>query len=85
MMKRMVHWLIKKLAAWANVPVLPVCPNDDVQLAAMQIVYNLRLFPDTSGEWKRHQAYANLIKKFPEVKRQDLALAIEWAVQRCFA
>ena len=34
-----------------------------------------------SGEAKRHQAYARLIKEFPEAKHQDIALAIELAVR----
>ena len=30
-----------------------------------------------SGEYKRHQVYAKLIKQFPRRKRSQLALAIE--------
>lgn len=36
---------------------------------------------DASGEAKRHQVYARLIKQFPEARKKDLALAIELAVQ----
>ena len=35
-----------------------------------------------SGEAKRHQAYARLIKEFPEAKHQDIAFAIELAVRK---
>lgn len=35
-----------------------------------------------SGEWKRHQAYALLQKKFPRAKKRDIALAIELAVRK---
>ena len=40
-------------------------------LAALQEV------PGLSGEAKRHQVYARLIKDFPETPRKSLALAIE--------
>ena len=35
----------------------------------------------TSGEYKRHQVYARLIKAHPEIQKRDLALAIELAVR----
>mgnify|MGYP001558843935 CR=1 FL=1 len=34
-----------------------------------------------SGEAKRHQVYARLIKEFPNVLKRDLGLAIEMALQ----
>ena len=36
----------------------------------------------TSGEWKRHNVYAMLIKKYPDIRKSRLALAIEIAIQR---
>lgn len=36
---------------------------------------------DASGEAKRHQVYALLIKQFPEARKKDLSLAIELALQ----
>jgi len=33
------------------------------------------------GEWKRHQVYAHLIKHYPNAKRRDIALAIEYALR----
>ncbi len=35
---------------------------------------------DASGEAKRHQVYAKLIKQFPEARKKDLSLAIELAL-----
>jgi hypothetical protein len=35
----------------------------------------------TSGEYKRHQVYARLLKTHPETPKRDLALAIELAVR----
>jgi hypothetical protein len=34
----------------------------------------------TSGEYKRHQAYSHMIKRFPAASKNHLALAIEIAV-----
>lgn len=36
---------------------------------------------DQSGEWKRHQVYAKLIKMYPRASRRDIALAIELALR----
>ena len=36
--------------------------------------------PDLSGEFKRHQVFARLIKEFPQVEHRKLALAIELAL-----
>lgn len=36
---------------------------------------------DASGEAKRHQIYAELIKRLPEAEKRDIALAIELAVR----
>jgi hypothetical protein len=37
---------------------------------------------DQSGEYRRHQVYAQMVKKFPWASKRDLALAIELAVRR---
>jgi len=34
-----------------------------------------------SGEWKKHQAYAAMIKNHPESAKRDISLAIEIAVR----
>lgn len=34
-----------------------------------------------SGEFKRHQVYADLIKEFPQIPHRDISLAIEMAVR----
>ena len=38
-------------------------------------------FPDTSGEHKRHQVYARLLRIYPDARRRDVALAIELALR----
>ena len=35
-----------------------------------------------SGEWRRHQAFARLRKKFPRSSGRDVGLAIELAVRK---
>ena len=35
---------------------------------------------EASGEARRHQVYARLIKQFPEARKKDLSLAIELAL-----
>lgn len=37
--------------------------------------------PTASGEYKRHQVFARLIKEFPAAKHRDLGLEIELAIQ----
>lgn len=37
---------------------------------------------DMSGEAKRHQVYARMIKDNPDASRNDIALAIEFAVRK---
>jgi hypothetical protein len=37
--------------------------------------------PTASGEYKRHQVYARLIKEFPAEKHRTLGLEIELALQ----
>ena len=36
-----------------------------------------RSAPGTSGEYKRHQVYAALQKRFPDVPKRQIAMAIE--------
>ena len=36
--------------------------------------------PDLSGEYKRHQVLARLVKEFPATAKRTLALAIELAL-----
>lgn len=38
-------------------------------------------FPDTSGEYKRHQVYARLLKEFPTTKKSEVGYALERAVR----
>jgi len=74
---RILVWLLCKLGAnWLAVPpgVEALIPD------ARDLCKTLETFQE-SGEWRRHQAYARLLKKHPMVKKQDVSLAIELAVR----
>lgn len=34
-----------------------------------------------SGEWRRHQVYAAMLKDFPAVSKREIAMAIELALR----
>lgn len=48
---------------------------------AVELVRSYEVLEEYSGEAKRHQVLARLIKKFPNAEKRDLALAIEYAVR----
>lgn len=78
----LVRILIKvglKLLFWGRYKILPQadCIPDNVNSSVMILCEKQELIPDVSGEWKRHQVYATLIKRFPDVSKRILALAIE--------
>ncbi len=54
----------------------------DVALALMNQVE--KTLDKASGEWKAHNVYANLIKRYPEVNKADLRFEIECLHQRYF-
>lgn len=54
----------------------------DVALALMHQVE--KTLDKASGEWKAHNVYANLIKRYPEVNKADLRFEIECLHQRHF-
>jgi hypothetical protein len=45
------------------------------------VVWDTKTSPGTSGEFKRHQVLAALMKKYPKVPNRDVAIAIELAIQ----
>lgn len=55
--------------------------NTSVDLRARELVTEADTVADVSGEWKRHQVYAKLLKEFPGNRKRDLGLAIENALQ----
>lgn len=77
-----INILIKvglKLLSWGRYKILPQADYipDDVNESVMVLCEKNEQLPDVSGEWKRHQVYSALIKRFPGVSKRILALAIE--------
>lgn len=85
-MKRFWLWLARVFARWGDAQIffLPedLGPAVDV---AYKLVRELS-HVDASGEWKRHQVYATMIKIFEKplkegkIRRRHLALVIEVAI-----
>ena len=71
------RWL-RRLAVWVDVPV-----EDALVTRARGLVTQAeqQAAPGTSGEFKRHQVYARLLKNFPSRAKADCASAIEQVIQ----
>ena len=67
---RFVLWLAEKYGYW---PPHRVIASAKVLCAAQELV-------EGSGEYKRHQVYAKLIKEYPTISKRTLGLAIELAL-----
>lgn len=79
MRERFRLWLIETLKAlllWLDPPTLIVVAPDLVHLRTRELVAAAEGL-DASGEYKRHQVYAALLKEFPSALKRDLAFAIE--------
>lgn len=85
MRQQIAEWL-NELADWLD----PVPPGGFLMLpvkldalfdAAKELVEQIDV-QDQTGEWKRHQVYAQLLKAFPERGKRAVALAIEAALSR---
>lgn len=86
-MKKLWNWLLQFSARRLAVTVYIVPPEFAglVQLA-MQLCREIDKIQDVSGEWKRHQVYATMLKVLEPklavgvLQRRHLALAIEVAL-----
>lgn len=56
-------------------------PKDEVYSRARLLILEAKTNTHTSGESKRHQVYAQLIKEFPKQYKRHLALVIETVLQ----
>lgn len=68
-----------KFLSWGKYKILPQSGyvSENVMEHVMILCEKLELVPNVSGEYCRHQVYAALIKKFPDVSKRILSLAIE--------
>lgn len=80
-------WLLKRCGytLQPQYVVKSVVDNPFVDRAAELCVWQETNWPDRSGESKRHQVLARLIKDFPDGALRDLAMAIELAVRKCLS
>jgi hypothetical protein len=69
-----MSWIARFKAAWRMTGAL----EPTLLARAQELVRDCEARPE-SGEWKRHQVYARLIKEFPHTSRTSLAMAIEVA------
>lgn len=67
------RWL-RRMATWID-------PSHDALLEAARVRTRAWAPHDCSGEHKRHQVYAALIKAFPGARKRDIAFAIERVLQ----
>lgn len=65
---------LRRLASWIE-------PNKDALLNVAARLIDVQETTKASGEAKRHQVYAALIKAFPLESKRDLAFAIEQVLQ----
>jgi hypothetical protein len=82
---RLLHGLLVTLDGWLlwldPPPVRPAPAPDPIRELARTLIAAQAAYADRSGEAKRHQVYAALIKAFPTAKHRDLGLLIEHVVQ----
>lgn len=73
--------LLIKLLLWITGGKMFLVPAEVVKiLPQVKMLCSLVDKKEQSGEWKRHQVYASLIKLHPEISRRNIALAIEVAL-----
>lgn len=75
-------WLarqLRRLAQWLD-PMTHLPVADDALLAYARVLTAKWAAVKQSGEYKRHQVYAELIDAFPDRLHRDLAKAIEAAL-----
>lgn len=84
----MNQWLIRlclRFACWLGwTPPAPVAATpllaEEVADAARTAVLAADAL-QAGGEYKRHQVYAHLVKRFPHLPHWELAFAIEWVIR----
>ena len=62
-------------AVWEHVPTA-LWPTEEM-LHRAKALSAAQETPGLSGEYKRHQVFAQMLKEYPSVKRRTISLAIE--------
>jgi hypothetical protein len=77
---RFLVWLLRKLDAeavlYCSLDARKMLPSAILLTGELEVKHEKQ-----TGEWKRHQAYAALLKRFPGVDKRDASIAIELALQ----
>lgn len=72
-MKSYIIRLLRRLLAWLE-------EDNELLSRAKELVTAVDRIEAVSGEYKRHQVYASLLKEFPGRRKRDIGLAIEKAL-----
>jgi hypothetical protein len=75
--RTIARWLYS-LANWIDVPIVE---SDEFKLHVRELILDKERI-NVDGEYKRHMVYAELIKRFPDKRKRDIALAIELAINK---
>lgn len=79
-LKQYVASKLPAIAKWAGVTLVSE-PKQSILKDAKELVTQVELiYKEQSGEYKRHQVYSKLLKKYPEETKREIALAIEIAM-----
>ena len=80
-MQRFWNWLLKLALKKTGRNILLVPEGfGPVLEVAKKLTEEISKVPDVSGEWKRHQIYATMIKALPDTPKRVIGLAIEVAI-----
>lgn len=77
MRQRLGLWMIRVGRRLAKIKTPEIVWPDEAIVSRAQALTAEWHQPDFSGEYKRHQVLARLIKDYPDVSRRTLAMAIE--------
>ena len=72
LLARFGMWLVKRYGEW---------PSDALVQRAAVLAKQWVDRPDLSGEYKRHQVYARMIKEHPGTSRRAISIAIEHGLE----
>ena len=84
MILKLIDWYLarKGFARVLSGPALEWVPPSVREMTDAAIPLALEEDPKPhDGEWKRHQVYARMLKRFPQMRKQDVSWAVERAVR----
>lgn len=79
-MRKFALWILRKFCN--EEPFLVPVDLEGLVASAFVHVSEFEKIPGVSGEWRRHQVYSLMCKKYPERPKKDIGLAIELALRK---